>query len=349
MMKLPINQDELLRKMASEAVRKGEEVRTTVRDLTLKSLQGRDVTLSQIKNALKAVTEGVNLGAAKSPVDAEQLISDALAGMDDALLKAVEANRTVLKQLTGEGGGSFEESKLKKALDELERYEETMFRTVKQASAGANDQMRAQWAAVLKNMKVEGTDTGDRVAATLEQYGAQFQNAVRDSRTAGMKVAHAMQSSYATLVGSALSGMSEALKHGGRSTARGGGSSGSASSGSPSGGSSAGGSSAASSAGSSGRSASTSTSSVKAPAKTAPAKKAAVKTTAAKTTATKAPAATTPAAKTPAAKTPAAKTPAAKTPAAKTPAAKTPAAKTPAAKPAAAKKTAAKKAPAKPR
>ena len=68
MMKLPINQDELLRKMASEAVRKGEEVRTTVRDLTLKSLQGRDVTLAQIKNALKAVTEGVNLGAAKSPV-----------------------------------------------------------------------------------------------------------------------------------------------------------------------------------------------------------------------------------------------------------------------------------------
>ena len=332
MMKLPINQDELLRKMASEAVRKGEEVRTTVRDLTLKSLQGRDVTLSQIKNALKAVTEGVNLGAAKSPVDAERLISDALAGMDDALLKAVEANRTVLKQLTGEGGGSFEESKLKKALDELERYEETMFRTVKQASAGANDQLRAQWASVLKNMKVEGTDTGDRVAATLEQYGAQFQNAVRDSRTAGMKVAHAMQSSYATLVGSALSGLSEALKHGGHSAARGGGSSGSASSassGSPSGGVSAGGSSAVSSARSSSGSARTSTPSPKASPKTAPAKKAAVKTTAAQTTA--------------------AKPPAAKPPAAKPPAAKTSAAKTSAAKTMAAKKTAAKKAPAKPR
>ena len=221
MLKLPIDSDELLRKMASEAVKKGEEVRTTVRDLTLKSLQGRDVTLAQIKNALKAVTEGVNMGAAKSPVDAEKLLADALAGMDDALLKAVEANRTVLQQLTGDGN-SFEESKMKKALDELERYEDTMFKTVKQASAGANDRLKAQWANVLKNTKMEGTDTGLRVAATLEQYGSQFQNAVRDSRTAGLKVAHAMQSSYATLVGGALSGMSEALKQGGQSARSGG-------------------------------------------------------------------------------------------------------------------------------
>ena len=38
MLKLPIDQDELLSKMTAEAVKKGEEVRATVRDLTLKSL-----------------------------------------------------------------------------------------------------------------------------------------------------------------------------------------------------------------------------------------------------------------------------------------------------------------------
>ena len=275
MLKLPIDSDELLRKMASEAVKKGEEVRTTVRDLTLKSLQGRDVTLAQIKNALKAVTEGVNMGAAKSPVDAEKLLADALAGMDDALLKAVEANRTVLQQLTGDGN-SFEESKMKKALDELERYEDTMFKTVKQASAGANDRLKAQWANVLKNTKMEGTDTGLRVAATLEQYGSQFQNAVRDSRTAGLKVAHAMQSSYATLVGGALSGMSEALKQGGQSARSGGAPGASASAGD-------------STAGGAG-----STAAKKTPASKTPAKKTAAK-------------------KTPAKKTPASKTPAKKT------------------------------------
>ncbi len=281
MLKLPIDQDEMLKQMASEAVKRGAEVRTTVRDLTLKSLQGRDVTLSQIKNALKSVTEGVNMGAAaNASANAEKLLSDALAGMDDALLKAVEANRSVLQQVTG-GDVSFEESKMKKALDELERYEDTMFRTVKQASAGANERLRTQWASAMKNMKMEGTDTGERVAATLEQYGTQWQNALRDSRTAATKVAHAMQSSYATLVGSALSGMSEGLKQG-RSRG-GGGSAGMGGGGAGGGGSSTG----SGGSGGGGAMARAATPATKPAAKKAPAKKTSAKKTPAKKSAAK--------------------------------------------------------------
>src|SRR5512140_3164480 len=103
MLNLPVDQDELLKQLASEAVRRGEEVRATVRDLTLKSLHGRQLTLAQIRGALRTVTEGINLGAAKSPLDAEALLTDALAGMDDALLKAVEANRLALRKLTDDG------------------------------------------------------------------------------------------------------------------------------------------------------------------------------------------------------------------------------------------------------
>ncbi len=150
MLKLPIDQDEMLKQMASEAVRKGEEVRATVRDLTLKSLYGRQLTLAQIKSVLRTVTEGVNLGAAKSAVNPEALLTDALAGMDDALLKAVEANRMALQKLT-DFGHSFEDSRMKKALDELERYEDTLLGTVRRASAGANKNIRAQWSGILKN------------------------------------------------------------------------------------------------------------------------------------------------------------------------------------------------------
>jgi hypothetical protein len=219
MLNLPIDQDELLKQMASEAVRRGEEVRATVRDLTLKSLHGRQLTLAQIREALRTVTEGVNIGAAKSPLDPEALLTDALAGMDDALLKAVDANRLALQKLTDDGH-SFEDSRMKKALDELERYEDTLFRTVKQASAGATEKIRAQWAGVLKHTKLEGTDTGAQVASTLEQYGAQFQTAIHDSRTAGLKVAHAMTRNYATLVSGVLIGLSEALQQTGGGAAK---------------------------------------------------------------------------------------------------------------------------------
>lgn len=218
MLNLPIDQDDLLKQLASESIRKGEDIRATVRDLTLKSLQGRQMTLAQIRDALRSIAEGVNLGAAKSPIDPEALVTDAFAGMDDALLKAVEANRVALQRLTGDG--NFEESQMKRALDELERYEDTLLRSVKQASANATAQIRAQWSNVLKNTKMEGTDTGARVAATLEQYGAQMQNAMRETRTGAAKVAHALTRNYATLVSGVLIGLSEALKAEGAKPAR---------------------------------------------------------------------------------------------------------------------------------
>jgi hypothetical protein len=169
------------------------------------------MTLAQIRDALRTVAEGVNLGASNSTLAPERLISDAFAGMDDALLKAVEANRIALDKLTGDGS-TFEQSQMKRALDELERYEDTLLRSVKQASANANDRVRTQWAGLLKNTKLEGTDTGARVTATLEQYSSQMQNAMRESRTAGLKVAHALTRNYATLVSGVLIGLSEALQ-----------------------------------------------------------------------------------------------------------------------------------------
>lgn len=211
MLKLPLDQDEILRQLASQSVKGGENIRTTVRDLTLKALQGRELTLVQIRQVLRTVTEGVNLGAAKSKVDPEGLLSAALGGMDDALLKAVEANRVALQQLSGDGPG-FEQSQMKKALDQLEKYEDTFLRAVKQASAGASDKVKAQWAGVLKHTRVTGTDTGAQVAATMAEYGDRMQAAMRDTRTAGFKAAHAFTRNYATLASGVLIGLSEALQ-----------------------------------------------------------------------------------------------------------------------------------------
>jgi hypothetical protein len=53
----------------------------------------------------------------------EKALSDALAGMDEALLKVVEANKVALQKLT-EGGTSFEDSSMKKGLDGLKAFEE---------------------------------------------------------------------------------------------------------------------------------------------------------------------------------------------------------------------------------
>ena len=69
--------DEVLKGMAREAVKQSENLRTAVRELTLGALRGRELTVREIKRVVKAVTEGVNLGAASSKLDADRVLGEA--------------------------------------------------------------------------------------------------------------------------------------------------------------------------------------------------------------------------------------------------------------------------------
>src|SRR4029077_808916 len=117
-----LNSDEALKTMVAEAVKQQTQIRSAVCDIMLKTLQARELGLSQINNVVRNATKGVNAGLGDKG-DVEEVLADAVAGMDDALLKVVEANQVALTKLT-EGGASFEESGVKKALDELEKLED---------------------------------------------------------------------------------------------------------------------------------------------------------------------------------------------------------------------------------
>ena len=109
MIKSGIDQEALIAMLSGASARQGEMVRTSVRDLTLKALQGRELTLQNIRKVLSTVTAAASAGAMKNSapaMDVEALLEKTLAGMDDALLKAVEANRTALQQFVDQGGNT---------------------------------------------------------------------------------------------------------------------------------------------------------------------------------------------------------------------------------------------------
>jgi hypothetical protein len=74
--KSPIDVDEVLKKMASESVKQGENIRDTIRDLTLKALQARELSLDQIRSVLASITQGVNLGVHQVGKDGEVVVVD---------------------------------------------------------------------------------------------------------------------------------------------------------------------------------------------------------------------------------------------------------------------------------
>jgi hypothetical protein len=188
-----------LRKAASEA--------------TLKALQGRELTLKNIQGALKSVSEAASQGAAKNMsagVDVPALLAKAAAGMDDALLKAVQANRAALNQFVSQGA-DLREKHLKKAVDDLEKFEDAFFGALKKTAAGASAPLAGAWNQVLEKMQSAGTMSGAQANATAEKMLEQAQHAMRASRAASLKAAQALAESYAAMVSGVLVGMSEAL------------------------------------------------------------------------------------------------------------------------------------------
>ena len=202
--------DQLLKSLASQSIKQGSNVRATVRNLTLKALQQRELTLDQIRKVLRSITEGVTLGVARREIKAEAALSDTVAGMDDALLKAVQASNVALHRMTGEGY-DYEDSNLKQALDELEKLEDELLQSIVQATDSAGEKIKAPWERVLEKTKRSGTATGTQVASTIRDYAKRAQAAMREQRETGFKTAHLLTQNFATLASGILIGMSEGL------------------------------------------------------------------------------------------------------------------------------------------
>lgn len=216
MSKSGIDQNALIEMFSQASAQQGEALRKAVSEATLKALQGRELTLQNIRAVLKAVTQAASSGVAQNTgpsIDAEELLGKALAGMDAALLQAVEANRRALQQFLDHGVG-LQEERMKDALADLEKMEDVFVGTVSKAAQAAGTQLQAPWSHVIEAMQMKGTSTGAQAASAVEQLMAQAQTALRDSRTMGVRAAQALMDSYSALVSGVLIGMSEGLQQG---------------------------------------------------------------------------------------------------------------------------------------
>jgi hypothetical protein len=213
MIKAGIDQDALVDMFAEASAKQGEKLRKAVADATLKALQGRELTLENVRKVIKSVTQAASTGAGKNPagaVDVETMLRKAFDGMDAALLQTVQANHKALQQLM-DRGADLRETQLKAALDGVEKMEDMLFSTVGKAMQGVDVPLQGAWGQVLKTMKMEGTATGAGAAQTVEQLMSQTRDAMRKGRATSLRATQSLMDSYAALVSGVLIGMSEGL------------------------------------------------------------------------------------------------------------------------------------------
>jgi len=226
MMKAGIDQDALITMFAEASAKQGEAVKKAVSEATLRALQGRELTLENIRKVVKNVAESASVGIARNAapkVDVEGLLDKALAGIDAALLQAVEANRKALEQFLS-SGASLTEKPLKEALANVEKMEDVFFGAVTKAAQSAGP-LQTPWQNALEAFRSKGSATGSQAAQTVETLASQAQSMLRQGRATQMRAAQAMLDSYAAFASGVLSGMSEGLRAGSKTTGGGAGSS----------------------------------------------------------------------------------------------------------------------------
>jgi len=202
---------ESIRQAASESVRAGIGIHDRVHDLTLEALRSRRFDSKGIREVVRAVAEGVALGAESSRAEMRQSVADAFRGMDRALRMSAEAGQSALRQLVATGRG-FSDNELKAALASMKRIEDDFIATVTQVADAAGERVQPELRKVLDEARRSGTETGRQVASTLTEFAQRVSIASIDVTLAGIEAAGEFGARFAQLAGGVLSGVADALR-----------------------------------------------------------------------------------------------------------------------------------------
>jgi hypothetical protein len=202
---------EQIKQAATQAVSHGAEIRAKVRDLTLFALQQRRFDSHGFRAVVRAVTEGVVLGAEQSRADMRRALSDAFGGLDQAIMKSAEAGQAALRQLAA-SGQDFSDNEFKQALANLRKIEDDFLATVGLVADGASEKVGPELSRILGTARTSGTQTGKQVAVTLGEFAQRFTAASLDVTIAGAQAAGEYGARFAMLASGILSGLADALR-----------------------------------------------------------------------------------------------------------------------------------------
>ena len=203
--------DEDLRKAASDSIRQGEAVRERVRELTLNALTSRRFDREAIRETVRAVTEGVSLGAeGASTSGTRHSLAEAFRGMDQALAKSVEAGQEAIRRILDTSRG-VSERELQQALAGLQKIEEDLVATVSQVAESAGERVAPELRDVVGKATRAGTETGRQVVAAATELTRTLAGASLKITLAGIEVAGEFGVRFAQIAGGVLTGMADEL------------------------------------------------------------------------------------------------------------------------------------------
>jgi hypothetical protein len=203
--------NEVITQQATETVAEAVDIRSRVRDLTLNAIRQRHLEAAQVREVVKALLEGVNFGLERRAQDSKAAMSEAFAGLDEALQKSAEASHLALQQLSDDGK-EFSESDLTVAVENLKQTEREFMAVISEVAAAAGERVKTDWQELVLHATRTGTDTGRQVAETVGAFSRRMSGVAQDARVVGGGAARQLSTRFVQVASGILAGVTDAIR-----------------------------------------------------------------------------------------------------------------------------------------
>ncbi|MBI5919692.1 MAG: hypothetical protein HY849_10020 [Nitrosomonadales bacterium] len=202
--------NEAITEQATASVSSEGDIRSRVRSLTLSAIKQRHLEATEVREIIKALVSGINLGLEKRGADSKQAVGEAFAGLDEALQKSAEATHLALQELT-DHGREFSNAELADALENLKRTEKEFLATVGEVANLAGERVKAEWQELLTHATRAGTDTGRQVSDTVGVFSRRLGDVAGEVKAVGGGAVRQLSSRVLQVASGMLAGLIDAL------------------------------------------------------------------------------------------------------------------------------------------
>lgn len=197
-------------KAVKAAIEQGENIRASVRKITLDALKRGKLDAKETKRVLGSVMQGASLGVGNAGDNTAQALGEALAGMDEALAKSAEAYKLALEEAAGRLR-EFSKHDLDRAVNNLLTLESMLLETLKEVADQSAGEAREIYQNLARHTKVNATSSGATATEAIASLERKLGRTLHEVAAAGSDVALSTTSKLADAAAGFLAGLSDVL------------------------------------------------------------------------------------------------------------------------------------------
>ncbi|MDQ7073541.1 MAG: hypothetical protein Q9N32_08980 [Gammaproteobacteria bacterium] len=192
------------------AVQSGQDIKETVRRLTIKALTEGNLDSKSVRQVVDAVVKGASLGAQHHDLAAKDALDKAISGLDGALSKAAEASKLALQEVLARTE-DFSSHDLKRALNDIQGLEALFVDVLRDVATGSKNQLSGMLHDLAEHAQHSGTAVGEEIKNNLAELMGLIADSGKTQLESGVDSVKTTGSLFARLAAGTLEGIADSL------------------------------------------------------------------------------------------------------------------------------------------